>query len=156
MGDKVNTLNTEVEGLVERAKNLAGQDYKPAAGFSRTLMECAEMMTALQAENSRLTAELAEAREKNGTLIEKINAKRPRLESNHDYSRGWNDACFAVSQIDPDATATLAARDKRVRAETLNAANVYLTVQYGIMALGHHIDRDRILARLDQLKEPTP
>ncbi|MDF3606359.1 hypothetical protein PE067_09525 [Paracoccus sp. DMF-8] len=69
-------------------------------------------LDAKDAEIARLTRERDEALAKVATLVGAIKAKRPRLNSSHDYSRGWNAALFAIGNTDPDATAAL----NRVRA----------------------------------------
>ena len=51
-----------------------------------------------------------------------------------------------------DAQAALEAYGREKVEQALDAANAYMTIQYGIAALGHPVDRQRILAEMEKLK----
>ena len=51
-----------------------------------------------------------------------------------------------------DAKAALEAYGREKVEQALDAANAYMTIQYGIAALGHPVDRQRILADMEKLK----
>jgi hypothetical protein len=60
----------------------------------------------------------------------------------------------AIEELETECHTLLAERDElrqaleQARFETLDAANEYMTEQYGIGALGNHIDRARVFAAL--------
>ena len=59
----------------------------------------------------------------------------------------------AISALTPaDAQAALEAYGREKVEQALDAANAYMTIQYGIAALGHPVDRQRILAEMEKLK----
>ena len=59
----------------------------------------------------------------------------------------------AIRSLTPaDAKAALEAYGREKVEQALDAANAYMTIQYGIAALGHPVDRQRILAEMEKLK----
>lgn len=97
-------LQAQVEGLTKE------RDFENGSRLASEAQLGVEIDRLMRERDAALAREGAVAM---GMI--KLKSGKPRLESNSDYSRGWNDAMFKLSQdIPTDAAAALAQREDEV------------------------------------------
>lgn len=69
------------------------------------------------------------------------------------YAQGWRDGNHPDAREMPaNPRAAIEAYGREKVEQALDAANIYMIAQYDIAALGHPLDRQRILAGMEKLK----
>ena len=125
-------------------------------GFMRgPALVAASEIDRLRSENERLTKERDKARAQVAAAYEVVAIRSANYACGAPYNQRATINALAnhLRGMTPaDATAALEAYGLQKVQHALDAANAYMTIQYGIAALGHPVDRQRILAEMEKLK----
>ena len=108
-----------------------------------------------QTEIERLTKERDEARAQVAAAYEVVAIRSENYACGAPYNQRATINALANhlrGMTSADAQAALEAYGREKVEQALDAANAYMTIQYGIAALGHPVDRQSILDEMGKLK----
>ena len=112
-------------------------------------------LAAARAEIERLTKERDEARAQVAAAYEVVAIRSENYACGAPYNQRATINALANhlrGMTSADAQAALEAYGREKVEQALDAANAYMTIQYGIAALGHPVDRQSILDEMGKLK----